>query len=157
MALSALSMVTALAAVVVGIADRQFALNLQGLDAYAGYAIAAALFLAMPGTLQRGEHIRVTLILQRLSARGQYVLETWCLALGIVLSAFLAWFSCRLVWMSYITHDISQGSDATPLWIPQITMAVGCVALAVAFIDAMVCHIARIPFYQSVTGTANAE
>jgi flagellar biosynthesis protein FliQ len=32
-------------------------------------------------------------------------------------------------------HDISTSNDATPLWIPQIAMALGTIILAVAFID----------------------
>ena len=68
MALSAVAMAACFVCVMLGIADRQFAFGLRGLDAYAGYAIAAALFLALPGTLQKGEHIRVTLLLQRVPA-----------------------------------------------------------------------------------------
>jgi TRAP-type C4-dicarboxylate transport system permease small subunit len=67
MVLAAVAMAFTFVVVMLGILDRQFALGLRGLDAYAGYGIASALFLAMPGTLQRGEHIRVTLLLQRLS------------------------------------------------------------------------------------------
>jgi len=138
MALSALAMVAAFGCVVLGIADRQFAFGLRGLDAYAGYAIAAALFLALPGTLQRGEHIRVTLVLQRLPARVRAVVEWGCGAAGIALSVALAWYAARLVWLSYTTHDVSQGSDATPLWQPQLAMALGCAGLAVAMADALV-------------------
>jgi TRAP-type C4-dicarboxylate transport system permease small subunit len=140
MALAALAMITAFACVVLGIADRQFALGLRGLDAYAGYAIASALFLALPGTLQRGEHIRVTLVLQRLSQRWQKALQWWSLGLGVVLSVFVAYYACRLLWLSHLTNDVSQGSDATPLWIPQIGMALGCIGLAVAFVDAAWSH-----------------
>ena len=31
--------------------------------------------------------------------------------------------------------DVSQGQDATPLWIPQMAMAIGAVILAIAFWD----------------------
>jgi TRAP-type C4-dicarboxylate transport system permease small subunit len=147
MALAALSMVSAFVAVVLGIADRQFALGLRGLDAYAGYAIAAALFLALPGTLKRGEHIRVTLLLQRAPRGLQNALEAWCLLAGVLLTSMLAWYACRLVWLSHTTNDISQGSDASPLWIPQLAMALGCVGLAVAFLDAAFSRIVGQQFY----------
>lgn len=138
MALSAIAMAACFACVMLGIADRQFALGLRGLDAYAGYAIAAALFLALPGTLQKGEHIRVTLLLQRVPAAWRSALEWWCLIGGSVLSALLAFYAVRLVWLSYATHDVSPASDATPLWLPQLTMAIGTVVLAIAFIDELV-------------------
>jgi TRAP-type C4-dicarboxylate transport system permease small subunit len=44
----------------------------------------------------------------------------------------------RLAWQSYTLHDISTGSDATPLWIPQLAMAAGAVVFAIAFIDLLV-------------------
>ena len=44
----------------------------------------------------------------------------------------------RLAWQSYQFHDMSTGNDATPLWIPQLSMAAGNVILAIAFIDLLV-------------------
>jgi hypothetical protein len=44
---------------------------------------------------------------------------------GVALTWGLAYYSCHLVWVSHLTHDMSQGADATPLWIPQIGMALG--------------------------------
>lgn len=148
MALAAVSMVTAFVAVVLGIVDRQFGWGLRGLDAYAGYAIAAALFLALPGTLQRDEHIRVTLLLQRLPGALRGVLEAWCLAAGVALTGFLAWYAIRLVWVSHATHDVSQGSDATPLWLPQIAMALGCAGLFLALVHAALARLTGAPFLQ---------
>lgn len=135
MALAALALLATFVSVMLGIVDRQVGLGLRGLDAYAGYGIAAALFLALPGTLQKGEHIRVTLLLQRLPAGWRAVLEWWSLAAGVLLTAALAGYAVRLVWVSRMTNDISQGSDATPLWLPQIGMALGCIGLLVALID----------------------
>ena len=147
MALAALALLASFVSVMLGIADRQFGLGLRGLDAYAGYAIAAALFLAMPGTLKKGEHIRVTLVLQRLPARWRHVLEWWSLAAGVLLATALAGYAVRLVWVSRATNDISQGSDATPLWLPQIAMALGCVGLAVALLDAALSRLRGQAFF----------
>jgi TRAP-type C4-dicarboxylate transport system permease small subunit len=88
--------------------------------------------------LKRGEHIRVTLILQHVGAKAQRGLDIFCHTAGFFLAGALAWFSLRLVWQSYTFHDISQGNDATPLWIPQICMAVGAVVLCVAVADDLI-------------------
>ena len=149
MALSALAMVSCFVAVMVGIADRQFGFGLRGLDAYSGYAIAAALFLAMPGTLQRGEHIRVTLVLQRLPERARAAFEWVSLVAGALLCMGLAWYACRLVWVSRATNDVSAASDATPLWLPQLAMAMGCVGLAVALLDACMRRLRGADFYRA--------
>lgn len=149
MAGAAAAMVAAFVAVMLGIVDRQLSLGLRGLDAYAGYAIAAALFLALPGTLQHGEHIRVTLVLQRLPARARASLEWACLLAGALLCTALAWYACRLVWVSHLTSDVSPASDATPLWLPQLAMAAGCVGLAVALVDACLRRLRGTEFYRS--------
>ena len=136
MALAALALLGTFVCVMLGIIDRQVGWGLRGLDAYAGYGIAAALFLALPATLQKGEHIRVTLLLQRLPVAWRSGLEWWSLALGLALAGWLAAYAWRLVWVSQTTNDISQGADATPLWLPQIAMALGCLGLFVALADA---------------------
>ena len=51
------------------------------------------------------------------------------------MSGALAWFSWRLVWQSHTFHDISTAADATPLWIPQILMGLGCTVLFIALLD----------------------
>ena len=157
MAGAALAMVSCFVAVMLGIADRQFGLGLRGLDAYAGYFIAAALFLALPGTFQRGEHIRVTLLLQHAPARLRSLLEWVCLLAGVLLTTGLAFYACRMVWVSQQTHDISQGSDATALWLPQLAMALGCVGLAIALLDAALSRLVGREFFTVVAGTANVE
>jgi TRAP-type C4-dicarboxylate transport system permease small subunit len=135
--LSALAMVAAFVTVMLSIASRQLAFNIPGLDAYAGYAIAAALFLALPETLRRGEHIQVTLVLQKAPPGWRKALEYFSLTAALALSAYLAFFACKLVWVSKQTNDVSQSADATALWIPQLAMALGCIGLALAFADAL--------------------
>ncbi|MDP4075345.1 TRAP transporter small permease [Acidovorax sp. A1169] len=137
--LSCVSMVAAFLIVMLGVLSRQVSfIEIQGLDAYAGYAIAAALFFALPGTLQNGDHIRVTLLLDRLPARWRSAFEWFCLLAALVLTAYVAWYAARSVWISYDTHDISPAADASPLWIPQISMAVGSIGFAVAFAHALI-------------------
>ena len=134
-ALAALCMVGLLVMVLLSILGRQLHFHLPGTDAYAGYLMAAAGFLALAHTLKRGEHIRVTLLLSSLRGRWRRALEIWALAAATLLAVLTAWYSCRLSWQSHSFHDISTSNDATPLWIPQLTMAVGTVILAVAFVD----------------------
>ena len=59
--LACVSMVAAFVIVLLGIVARQVTfIDIQGMDAYAGYAIAATLFFALPTALMHGDHIRVT-------------------------------------------------------------------------------------------------
>ena len=133
--LAAFFMVGILAMVLASVLGRMFGFNLRGSDAYAGYAMAAASFLALAHTLKRGEHIRVNLLLDRFDGRLRRPLELWCHAAGTFFCGALAFYSARLVWQSRTFNDISQGNDATPLWIPQVAMAVGAAVLFVAMVD----------------------
>jgi TRAP-type C4-dicarboxylate transport system permease small subunit len=135
---AALCMIGLLAMVTLSILGRQLHFNIAGVDAYAGYLMAGAGFLALAHTLKKGEHIRVTLLLSALKGGARRGLEIWALAAASALALLSAWYSCRLSWQSYQFHDISTGNDATPLWIPQLAMAAGTVILAIAFIDEFV-------------------
>ncbi|MFC5499103.1 TRAP transporter small permease [Caenimonas terrae] len=133
--LAALAMIGVLAMVLLSIVSRQLGFQATGTDAYAGYAMAAAGFLALAHTLKHNEHIRVTLLLGRLQGRAKHALEMWALTAAVLLAALFAYYSVRLAWQSHVLNDISTGNDATALWIPQLGMAVGTVVLLVAFID----------------------
>lgn len=139
--LGAVFMVGTLVSVLAGVLDRQFAWSLRGTDMYAGYCMAASGFLALAHTLKKGEHIRVTLILNALTGKARRGLEIWALAAATALAVLFAYYSVKLSINSYEFNDISTGNDATPLWIPQITMGVGAVVLMIAFIDELVLEI----------------
>jgi TRAP-type C4-dicarboxylate transport system permease small subunit len=132
---AALAMIGVLAMVLLSIVSRQMGFNVPGTDAYAGYAMAASGFLALAHTLKRNEHIRVTLILGRLKGSARHGLEMWALSAAVLLAGLFAFYSVRLAWMSHALNDVSTSNDATPLWIPQLTMAVGTVVLLIAFLD----------------------
>ena len=136
--LAALLMVGLLVCVLLSILGRQLHFNVPGIDAYAGYLMAGCGFLALAHTLKRGEHIRVTLLVNALRGGPRKALELWALGMAALLALLFAFYSCRLVWQSHLFHDISTSNDATPLWIPQLGMAVGTVVFAIAFLDELV-------------------
>ncbi|MBS0435801.1 MAG: TRAP transporter small permease [Proteobacteria bacterium] len=137
-ALAACFMVGLLVAVLLSVIGRQLHFNIPGIDAYAGYLMAGAGFLALAHTLKRGEHIRVTLLIGRLQGTPQRAMELWALFAATLLALLAAFYSVRLAWQSYSFHDISTSNDATPLWIPQLSMALGTAVLAIAFVDELV-------------------
>jgi TRAP-type C4-dicarboxylate transport system permease small subunit len=137
-ALGAFFILATLVVEVVNIVGRELGYSMAGADAYAGYFLAAGSFLALAYALRSGDHIRVTLILQRLRGRPRWWMEVLCLVVATLLSSYFAWFAARLVWGSYTFHDISQNVDATPLWIPQLSMALGLFGLALAFAEQLV-------------------
>jgi TRAP-type C4-dicarboxylate transport system permease small subunit len=137
-ALAAVGMVATLVMVSAGIVSRPLGIYLPGTDDYAGYAMAACGFLALAYTFKNGEHIRVSLVIERAGPRLRRALECFSLASATAVVAMLAWYSVRLAWQSHEFEEISQGVDATPLWIPQLSMALGALVLLIAVVDDLV-------------------
>ena len=137
---AAVFMVGTLTFVLIGISARLFHFHVPGTDAYAGYCMAAAGFLALAHTFRRGEHIRVTLFLDRLPPGSKQALERVALGIGTLLAALFAFYSVRLAWQSWEFNDVSTGNDATPLWLPQLAMAAGTLVLLLALVDESVAH-----------------
>ena len=105
---------------------------------FAGYFLASASFLALAYTLRSGTHIRVNLLIQRLSSPLRWALELLTLAVGGAMSAYASFFAVGLVGESWRYGDKSTGIIAIPLWIPQSAMLAGLCLLTLAFVDTFV-------------------
>jgi TRAP-type C4-dicarboxylate transport system permease small subunit len=136
--MAALCLIAILALIVIQMLARWTGEVFPGAPDYAGYAMAAASFLAFANALNRGSHIRVSIVLNLLPPRAKWMLEIWCFAVGSAVGWYLAWFSWRLIGFAIKFNDVSQGQDATPLWIPQLSMLLGAVMLAIALTDHLV-------------------
>lgn len=132
--LAACCLVAILAVISAQVLARWLGITFHGAAEYAGYFMAAASFLAFAHTLNRGGHIRVGLLLGALGPVRRWG-EIWCLAIGAAITTYVAWYAVRAVYWSWRLNDVSQGQDATPLWIVQTPVAVGAVILAICFID----------------------
>lgn len=150
-ALAALSLVAIAVIVLISIASRLLGYAVPGLANYAGYCMAAASFLALAYTFEHGGHIRVSILLQNLEAGRRRAAELWCLAAGLFLAGHLAWYSIKMVRVSMMIRDVSQGPDATPLWIPQLGMAIGTTILAIALLDRLIAVARGAPTEQDRT------
>jgi len=123
--------------IVAQMVTRWLNISVPGLSEYAGYLMASASFLAFAHALNRGAHIRVNLFLTALGER-RFWGELWCMVIGVAASSYLAWYAVRLVYWSHKLGDLSQGQDATPMWIVQTPMAFGAILLAICFADNLV-------------------
>jgi TRAP-type C4-dicarboxylate transport system permease small subunit len=132
--IAALFLIVLLLVIVAQMTARWTGRQFPGSTDYAGYCMAAASFFALAYTLNRGAHIRVALLLTRLG-RWRRLGELWCCAIGTALAWYFAFYALKAVRVSYRLNDISQGQDATPLWVPQLAMAFGTTLLAIALLD----------------------
>ncbi len=152
-ALAGAAMIALLLLVMANILGRLLGFYLRGADAYAGYCMAAASFFALAYALGHGDHIRVTLFLQKLTGWRRRALEIWCLSVASLLSGLFAYYAIKMVWWSYSFNDISQANDATPLWIPELAMAIGVSVLFIAFLETLVRVVMGGPVIEEASAT----
>lgn len=135
--LAALCLIGILTIIVLQMSARWFGEVFPGSTDYAGYFMAAASFFAFAHALNHGTHIRVSIVL---NALGKWRLwgEIWCFTIGTALATYFAWYAVKATYWSHKLGDISQGQDATPLWIPQLAMSAGTIVLAICFFDNLI-------------------
>ncbi len=134
-ALAAVSLVAILLLIVVQMVARWTGEVFPGAASYAGYAMAAASFLAFANALNRGAHIRVSILLNALPKGPKRLLEIWCFGLAAAIAWYFTYYAYWFVYWSWKFNEISQSQDATALWIPQSVMVIGGGILAIALTD----------------------
>jgi TRAP-type C4-dicarboxylate transport system permease small subunit len=132
---AALCLIAILLLIVVQMVARWTGAMFPGAANYAGYAMAAASFMAFASALNRGAHIRVSILLNAVSPRIRHLLELWCFGLGSAIAWYFVYHAYRFTYWSWKFNEISQAQDASPLWIPQSVMVIGGGLLAIALTD----------------------
>lgn len=118
----------------------------------AGYFLAASSFLALAYTLQKGGHIRVTLLTGMAGPRLRFALEVFALAISAATTLFMLRYMARLTFESWEFGDVSSGIVAVPLFIPQLAILSGLVIFAIALIDLLIQTIrAKRPVIENVS------
>lgn len=105
---------------------------------FSGFMLAGASFLALAHTLRAGGHIRVNLVVSRLSQRAQFLAECLTLVIAAGLVGYATYFLGDLVRESLHYGDISSGIIPIPLWLPQSTAAFGMGLLLVAIVHTFI-------------------
>jgi len=132
--LGSLFLITILGLIVAQMIARWTGQVFPGATDYAGYAMAGASFMALAYAMNRGAHIRVNLVLSSMGRWRRHA-ELWCYGVGAVTAVFFARYAIKGTYLSHKLNDISQGLDATPMWIPQLLMSAGTCLLALTLID----------------------
>lgn len=144
-------------AVIIGaqIVARLFGQQIPAADDFAGWAMAASAFLALPYALRQGDHIRVTLFAQMLSPAWQRGLDTLATALGLGLASWAAWYAVNFVVDSWRYNEVAQGMLAVPLWMPQLSMAIGMALFALMMLDRLLRVVLGLPLSERADGEAS--
>ncbi|MFO1084594.1 MAG: TRAP transporter small permease [Reyranellaceae bacterium] len=100
---------------------------------YSSYLMAATFTFGAAMTLRAGGHIRVTLVLARVSPGTRRWMETVLAALGVCFCGYLAWSMSYFTWRSFESGQTSV-SSGTLLWIPQAFVTFGIILLMIQFV-----------------------
>ena len=136
--MAALCLIVILGLIVVQMVARWTGEVFPGAPDYAGYAMAAASFLAFANALNKGSHIRVSILLNAVGERAKYWLEVWCFSVATAVAWYIAYYIWVMRGYAIRFNDVSQGQDATPIAIAQFPILVGSIILAIAVTDNLV-------------------
>jgi len=103
-------------------------------EEYSGYFMAAMVYLAAGFALQKGEHIRVGLVRERLSPEGQRILDIIAGIFGIVFSALLVYALFKQTSDAWHYGTRSFMPSRTPMVYPYSAAFLGSVVLFLSFI-----------------------
>jgi len=100
---------------------------------YSSYLMAAAFTFGAAMTLRAGGHIRVTLVLARVTPATRRWMETVLAAMGVAFTGYLALAMINFTWRSFSSGQVSISSES-PLWVPQALVTFGICLLVLQFV-----------------------
>ena len=117
---------------------------------FAGWLLSATIFFGLAYTFNDGGHIRVTMLLSRLSKKQRRWQEFFNLLVGLLIAGYLAYYTIATVHESYSYNDVTDTYLVLPLWMVQTPMGLGSMFLFVAMLDSFLDMIkGEIPDYIS--------
>lgn len=120
-----------------------------------GFCMAASTFFGLAYTLKAGAHIRVNLLVGKLSAPNRRGVEIWCCTLGAAAFAYVSVNAWLMAYDSFLFGDTSPGLMAVPFWIPQLGMALGASIMTIGLVDELVLALGgRIPDFADAEAQA---
>lgn len=114
---------------------RQFGVATGAITDIVAWLCAAAAFLTMAHAFKHGDFVRVTLLLEKLAPGPRRAFELFSLGVATISTAYLAWWACRFTYESWAFNEVAQGLLPLPIWIPQLSFALGAVLLVLAVTD----------------------
>ena len=137
---------------------REFHVNTGAVNDVVAWFCAAAAFFAMAHAFKHGDFVRVTLLLEKANPKTRRAMELGSLFIGSLSTAYLAFWACRFTYESWEFNDIAQGLLPMPMWIPQLSFALGSLLLLVAVVDEFIIVIrGGVPTFVRVVAERHAR
>lgn len=96
---------------------------------FSAYFMGAAFMLGAGHALRAGAQIRVNLLLENAPRPIAMTIDLLATLVGIVVTAYLTYALADMTWLSWTRNSRSVQPSDLPLWIPQLSLAVGALLL----------------------------
>jgi TRAP-type C4-dicarboxylate transport system permease small subunit len=106
----------------------------QWANPFSNYALAIAIFAALPEMTRRGAHISVNILLARVPGSVARVLEPLILVISSGTTLTAAWISAVDTWKQYEEGVLTMSAIAVPKWWVSIFIAFGLASAAIHFL-----------------------
>lgn len=121
-----------------------------------GYALAGIVFLGLAYAQVEGAHVRVDLVVSRLSPGLRHLLERATAWIGLWFVVIFLWQAVVLAVSSYGYGTRSYGLLNTPVWMPQTIMSLGVGLLVLVLVAQIAASETRLSHVQVLAGLAVA-
>jgi TRAP-type C4-dicarboxylate transport system permease small subunit len=143
--LSEAALVVMLVLIAVDIVSRAlFNFSFEVSDEVGGYMLVVITFLSLSACHVHGSFHQVEFVQARLSPRARSISQLIFGLLALAASILLAWQFIRLERSSWRFGEVAPSYLATPLWLPQLPMAIGMIALAFSLVRTIIAEAKRL-------------
>jgi TRAP-type C4-dicarboxylate transport system permease small subunit len=143
---------------VIGSAMREMGFRTGGTTEVAAWMTAGAAFFGLAHTFKHGDFVRVVLLLESFGPKTRRAFEVLSLSIAVVFVGYMTYAVSLFVYNNYQFREMAGGLIVIPLWIPQMSLVIGCVLLFVALVDELVLVLMnRIPTYVTAVEERHAR
>lgn len=95
-------------------------------------------FLPLAYTLITGQHVRVSIVMERLPSSARRYCEIFANLIGFSFFVMLTWWSSMHFWESFIVREEMLAIIKLPWWVGKFALPVGAFVIAVEFLAELV-------------------
>jgi len=103
-------------------------------EEYSAYLLVIFGTMALAYTLKSEGHIRVELVLSKLSKKNKLIVNFLCSTIGFLVFILIVYQAWNHFHGSWASKETSMYYSKTPLWLPQLPLFIGSALMALQFL-----------------------
>lgn len=111
-------------------------ISLLWADESSVFGLVAITFLGAVGVANRGEHLRMNLLLEAAPEKLRRLINTLEVAITIAASGFVAWYSFKVL-LRFLKSGTRSNMADVPMWLPHGTVLIGLLGICLISIIAL--------------------